>query len=234
MTCGGGIGGLGRALKWKVDERGWAEAEGEGVCEIKRKRKKQGRTDGKVPAARRFLWLTLLHPSHRAGKQKKNKTTGSFATTGVRIPKPQTLILLKKNKQTNKAFICATEGFAPSCSNAEVRLKTICVDASKEDVELGGVREETAEDEMEAGDWPWPTLKETREKNCRNQFGSQDQLSLNLLQKITGNTMFFEMLYIPRTAKLLKRSQPVCPVWQNEAKAKELHSKKNSLKKCRC
>lgn len=56
------------------------------------------------------------------------------------------------------------------------------MDAAKEDVELVGVREETAEDETEAGDWQWPNLKETRGKNCRNQFVSQDQSSLILLQ----------------------------------------------------
>lgn len=153
-------------------------------CEIKRKRKKWGRTDSKVPAARRFLWLTLLHPSHRAGKQKK-QNHGELRHAGVRIPKPQ-----KQTKHLIRAPRKATKAFALSCSKAEVRLKTIYVDAAKEDVELVGVREETAEDEMEAGDWPWPTLKETRGKNCRNQFVSQDQLSLILLQYFTGNKIF--------------------------------------------
>lgn len=111
-------------------------------------------------------------------ENKKSKTTESFATTGVRIPKPQPFFLVRKKKQQTKHLIRAprkaTEAFALSCSNAEVRLN----------VELVGVREETAEDETEAGDWPWPTLKETRGKTCRNQFVSQDQLSLILLQEM--------------------------------------------------
>lgn len=64
------------------DKRGRAEAEREGVFEIKRKRKKRGRTDSKVPAARRFLWLSPLHPSHRAGKQKKATPQGASPQPG--------------------------------------------------------------------------------------------------------------------------------------------------------
>lgn len=185
------------ALKCKVDERkglgderGRAEAEGEGVCEIKRKRKKRGRTDSTVPAARRFLWLTLLQPSHRAGKQKK-QNHGELRHDRGKNTKTTAFFSGKKKQQTNKTFNpCSPQSDqgvrSLSCSDAELRLKTMYVDAEKEDVELVGVREETAEDEMEAGDWPWPTLKETRGKNCRNQFVSRDQSSLILLQNFTG------------------------------------------------
>lgn len=104
------------ALKCKVDERkslgderGRAEAEGEGVCETKRKRKKRGRTDSKVPAARRFLWLTPLHSSHRAGKQKK-QNHGELRHDRGKNTKTTAFFSGKKKKQTNKTFnLCSPQ-----------------------------------------------------------------------------------------------------------------------------